>query len=240
MGWIGIIIFPKDVTMFKKLQEKRLKSNNPLDEIPEQMENENSENEKEDEINLKERKRLSALKRKQPVSIGKEEDQKKGYRFPVIILRLLIVGSCAYIGFFSLLFMDAGDIADPELLRIYNVDVLENQDYATIDYITLGGWQYPLGRFLLNFVLLPIYIAFLPFLFLYLARKESGIQKVSYYYTFFGFILYMGGRIAQGVYDAFEMYAMEAIVPPLLILTSLAVLYWANHYPKLMKKSDIT
>jgi hypothetical protein len=115
------------------------------------------------------------------------------------------------------LFMDP-DFNDPP----YNAD---------IDIIPIFG--YPAGRFVLNFLLLPIMVIVIPFLFVYLALKTFGVLRRSYALNAIGFFIYFSGRIAQGLLESFGFPHVEAILPPLLILLSLLIIVIANNYEQL-------
>ena len=100
--------------------------------------------------------------------------------------------------------------------------------------ITIGSWNYPLGRFLLNFIFMPLFLALIPFIFLYLAWKTFGVLRKSYALNAIGFLLYfVGGRILQGVLDVATLPHFRAIMPPLIILLALLILVIANNYEQL-------
>ncbi|MFX1389570.1 MAG: hypothetical protein ACFE9Z_05840 [Promethearchaeota archaeon] len=100
--------------------------------------------------------------------------------------------------------------------------------------IDIFGWQYPLGRFLLNFIFMPLFLAFIPIIFLYLAWKTFGVLRRSYALNAIGFLLYfIGGRILQGALDIAALPHVRAILPPLIILLALLILVIANNYEQL-------
>ena len=100
--------------------------------------------------------------------------------------------------------------------------------------VTIGSWEYPLGRFLFNFIFMPLFLALIPFIFLYLAWKTFGVLRKSYALNAIGFILYfIGGRILQGALDVAALPHVRAILPPLLILLALLILVLANNYEQL-------
>jgi len=100
--------------------------------------------------------------------------------------------------------------------------------------IVLFSWEYPLGRFLLNFIFMPLVLVLIPFIFLYLGFKTFGVLRKSYVLNFFGFLLYfVGGRILQGALDVLSLPHVRAILPPLLILLALLILVIANNYEQL-------
>ncbi|MFW9900047.1 MAG: hypothetical protein ACFFDY_02020 [Candidatus Thorarchaeota archaeon] len=100
--------------------------------------------------------------------------------------------------------------------------------------IRFGSWSYPLGRFLLNFIFMPLFLVLIPFVFLYLACKTFGVLRRSYALNAIGFILYFGaGRILQGALDVATLPHVRAVMPPLLILLALLILVIANNYEQL-------
>jgi hypothetical protein len=100
--------------------------------------------------------------------------------------------------------------------------------------ITIGSWEYPLGRFLFNFIFMPLFLALIPFMFLYLAWKTFGVLRKSYALNAIGFLLYfIGGRILQGILDIATLPHLRAVMPPLIILLALLILVIANNYEQL-------
>ncbi|MBY9010938.1 MAG: hypothetical protein KGD70_01045 [Candidatus Lokiarchaeota archaeon] len=100
-----------------------------------------------------------------------------------------------------------------------------------IEIVPIFG--YPAGRFVLNFILLPIMVLVIPFLFVYLALKTYGVLRRSYALNAIGFFIYFSGRIAQGLLESLGFPHVEAILPPLLILLSLLIIVIANNYEQL-------
>ncbi|MHA1249214.1 MAG: hypothetical protein ACTSRP_04400 [Candidatus Helarchaeota archaeon] len=115
---------------------------------------------------------------------------------------------------------------DPDIHEKYDSDV-------KLDVITIYGWSYPTGRFILNLVLLPIFITIIPILFFILAWKTYGVLRSSYALNGIGFLIYYAGRIAQGLLDIFGFHHYRAVLPPLLILCSLLIIVIANNYEQL-------
>jgi len=131
------------------------------------------------------------------------------------------------IGILALTLPD-GLFMDPDFLN----------DYPLIDVdlilIRFGSWEYPLGRFLFNFIFMPLFLVLIPFIFLYLAWKTFGVLRKSYALNAIGFLLYfIGGRIMQGVLDVATLPHLRAVMPPLLILLALLILVIANNYEQL-------
>ncbi|MFX0106019.1 MAG: hypothetical protein ACFE75_11075 [Candidatus Hodarchaeota archaeon] len=111
-----------------------------------------------------------------------------------------------------------------------------SQYIITVDIVkvTIGSWQYPLGRFLFNFIFMPLFLTLIPFIFLYLAWKTFGVLRKSYALNAIGFLLYfIGGRILQGALDVAALPHVRAILPPLIILLALLILVIANNYEQL-------
>jgi hypothetical protein len=116
---------------------------------------------------------------------------------------------------------------DPDFPGLYGVP-------DNIISFKLGSWEYPLGRLLLNFVFMPLFLILIPVMFLYLAMKTYGVLRKSYFLNAVGFVLYfVGGRILQGAFDVLEYAHVRAIGPPLLILLALLILVIANNYEQL-------
>ena len=100
--------------------------------------------------------------------------------------------------------------------------------------VTIGSWEYPLGRLLFNFIFMPLFLALIPFIFIYLAWKTFGVLRKSYALNAIGFLLYfIGGRILQGALDVADLPHVKAILPTLLILLALLILVMANNYEQL-------
>ena len=116
---------------------------------------------------------------------------------------------------------------DPDFISQYGIP-------PNIITIIIGSWEYPLGRFLFNFIFMPLFLALIPFIFLYLAWKTFGVLRKSYALNAIGFILYfIGGRILQGALDVAALPHVRAILPPLIILLALLILVIANNYEQL-------
>ena len=146
-----------------------------------------------------------------------------------ILIRLGLIIVPIIIGVLSLtlskwLFMD------PDFPSLYNLPAWEDN----IVTIGIGSWEYPLGRFLFNFIFMPLFLALIPFIFLYLAWKTFGVLRKSYALNAIGFLLYfIGGRILQGALDVADFPHVRAILPPLIILLALLILVMANNYEQL-------
>lgn len=120
--------------------------------------------------------------------------------------------------------------------RLFMDPDFEDSPYnISIDLITIkiGEWEYPIGRFLLNFILLPIFVALIPFIFIYLAWKTFGVLRKSYALNAIGFFLYFIGRILQGALEVANLPHLQAIMPPLIILLALLIMVIANNYEQL-------
>ncbi|MHA1194788.1 MAG: hypothetical protein ACTSRH_01325 [Promethearchaeota archaeon] len=134
----------------------------------------------------------------------------------LLIIIPVIVGMCA-------LTLPDSLFMDPDFIDKYGVD--------PNTLITIFG--YPAGRAVLNFVLLPIFVAFIPFLFLNLAIRTFGVLRKSYALNAIGFFIYFIGRILQGLLDTIGWHHVRAILPPLLILLALLIIVIANNYEQL-------
>ena len=138
-----------------------------------------------------------------------------------ISLRIILIAIPIFIGILALTLPD-NLFMDPEIAERYDVD---------IELHTIYG--YPIGRFLLNIILAPIFMAAIPFLFLYLAWKTFGVLRKSYLLNAIGFFLYYAGRIFQGVFEVAGWPHLAATVPPLIILCSLLIIVIANNFEQL-------
>ena len=116
-----------------------------------------------------------------------------------------------------------GLFMDPDFESRYGID--------PSFFITIFG--YPAGRAVLNFVLLPIFVAIIPFLYIYLATRTFGVLRKSYALNAIGFLLYFLGRILDGLFDTMGWVHVSAVAPPLLILLSLLLIVIANNYEQL-------
>jgi hypothetical protein len=148
-----------------------------------------------------------------------------------LLIRIGLIIVPAIIGFLALtlsqwLFMDP-DFVEP--IGDGGYEITDN-----IIKVTIGSWEYPLGRLLFNFVFMPLFLALIPFVFLYLAWKTFGVLRKSYALNAIGFLLYfIGGRILQGALDVADFPHVKAILPPLIILLALLILVIANNYEQL-------
>ncbi|MFW9783265.1 MAG: hypothetical protein ACFFFB_13365 [Candidatus Heimdallarchaeota archaeon] len=143
-----------------------------------------------------------------------------------IIIRLGLIAIPIIIGILVLTLSDRYFV-DPDFVSTYGIA----SDYPI--NIDIFGWQYPVGRFLLNFIFMPLFVALIPFIFLYLAWKTFGVLRKSYFFNAVGFLLYYIGRILQGALDVASLPHLRAILPPLLILLALLILVIANNYEQL-------
>jgi len=137
--------------------------------------------------------------------------------FKICLILIPIVVSILALTLPDTLFMDP-DFNDPP----YSVG---------IEIVPIFG--YPAGRFVLNFLLLPIMVLVIPILFIYLAKKTFGVLRRSYALNAIGFFIYFSGRISQGLLETFGFPHVRAILPPLLILLSLLIIVIANNYEQL-------
>jgi len=138
-----------------------------------------------------------------------------------IIIKFCLIIFPIIIGILALTLSDEL-LMDPDLKAVYGYP---------IDLLTIFG--YPTGRFVLNFILLPLMVLIIPILFVYLAKKTFGVLRRSYALNAIGFFIYFSGRITQGLLETFGFPHVRAILPPLLILLSLLIIVIANNYEQL-------
>ena len=143
-----------------------------------------------------------------------------------ILLRIVLITVPIIIGILALTLSDEL-FMDPDFLTEY--------PGISINLITIefGSWTYPLGRFLLNFIFQPLFLALIPFVFIYLAWKTFGVLRKSYALNAIGLLLYYSGRILHGALIVAEYPHFRATLPPLIILFALIILVIANNYEQL-------
>ena len=175
---------------------------------------------------------------KKDVSGKKEEEKKEKKRFNItekqkLLFRLILLVIPIVIGILALVLPD-GYLMDLDFIDDYGITNFQ------IITVNIGSWSYPLGRFVLNLVCLPLLVFLIPFIFLYLAWKTFGVLRRSYFLNAVGFLIYFAGRIGQGLLDSVCTLTggengclTRAILPPLLILLSLIILVIANNYEQL-------
>jgi hypothetical protein len=144
-----------------------------------------------------------------------------------ILIRIGLIIIPVVIGIFALILSDAL-FMDPDFESIYT-----DASIPSLLTVNIFGWEYPIGRFLLNFVFMPLFVAIIPFIFIYLAWKTFGVLRRSYALNAIGFFLYFIGRILQGALDIAVLPHVRAILPPLIILLALLILVIANNYEQL-------
>jgi len=138
-----------------------------------------------------------------------------------ISMRIILIAIPVFLGILALTLPDEL-FMDPDIAEKYNVD---------IELQTIFG--YPIGRFMLNIVMVPIFTVAIPFLFLYLAWKTFGVLRKSYLLNAIGFFLYYTGRLLHGIFEVLKWHHFQATVPPLIILFSLLIIVIANNYEQL-------
>ncbi|KKN45677.1 hypothetical protein LCGC14_0680670 [marine sediment metagenome] len=142
-----------------------------------------------------------------------------------IVIRIILIVIPFVIGILALILPD-NVFMDPDFETDYNISV-------NLITVKIGSWEYPIGRFLYNFIMMPILVAIIPFIFLYLAWKTFGVLRKSYALNAFGFFLYWIGRILQGALDVASLPHLKAVLPPLIILIALLIIVIANNYEQL-------
>ena len=156
---------------------------------------------------------------------GKSEGWLKTKNNRKIVIRVGMIFLPIIIGILALVLPDSL-FMDPDFNSYTGVSV----DLITVQF---GSWEYPIGRFLLNFIFMPLSVVFIPFIFIYLAWKTFGVLRKSYALNALGFLLYFFGRILQGALDVANLPHLRASLPPLIILLALLILVMANNYEQL-------
>ncbi|MFX0037690.1 MAG: hypothetical protein ACFE9I_18875 [Candidatus Hermodarchaeota archaeon] len=142
-----------------------------------------------------------------------------------IMIRIGLFIIPVIIGFLTLTLPDNLFI-DPDFVDTYSISIVPIN-------VNILGWEYPVGRFLWNFIFIPLFVALIPFIFIYLAWKTFGVLRRSYALNAIGFFLYFIGRILQGALDIAALPHFRAVLPPLIILLALLILVIANTYEQL-------
>jgi hypothetical protein len=172
-----------------------------------------------------------------PTDTQVEEEENRGKSIVIwfrnsnnvkLIIRYVLIVIPIIIGILALILSEWLFI-DPDFISQYGYG-----SPSDLISIIIGSWEYPLGRFLLNFIFMPLFLVLIPFIFLYLAWKTFGVLRRSYALNAIGFLIYfVGGRILQGALDVLSLPHVRAILPPLLILLALLILVIANNYEQL-------
>ena len=142
-----------------------------------------------------------------------------------ILARVMLIAIPCIVAILALVLPDEV-FMDPDFETDYGISV----NLITIKF---GSWEYPIGRFFYNFIMMPLLIVLIPFIFIYLAMKTFGVLRKSYALNAIGFFLYWIGRILQGALDVASFPHVKAVVPPLMILVALIIIVIANNYEQL-------
>lgn len=118
-----------------------------------------------------------------------------------------------------------------------NLPIVNGQPIEIIPEPTGYFRGYPMGLFVMIYVLMPILNFLVPLLFFYLGKITFGAIKKSSYLNGLGFLIYYTGRTIQPIVKMVNAPAMVAgILPPIVILLGLAVLTLANAVETMGKK----
>ena len=142
-----------------------------------------------------------------------------------IVVRIILIIIPIIIGILALTLSDEL-FMDPNFVDDYNLSI----NLITVD---IGTWTYPLGRFILNFIFQPLFLALIPVIFIYLATKTFGVLRKSYALNAVGLLLYYTARILHGALIVADYPHFRATMPPLIILLALVILVIANNYEQL-------
>ncbi len=154
-----------------------------------------------------------------------EEKVKNRFKDKKILLRIILIVIPFVVGILALILPD-NVFMDPDFETDYNITV-------NLVTVKIGSWEYPIGRFLYNFIMMPILVILIPFIFVYLAWKTFGVLRKSYALNALGFFLYWIGRILQGALDVASLPHLKAVLPPLIIIIALLIIVIANNYEQL-------
>jgi hypothetical protein len=90
---------------------------------------------------------------------------------------------------------------------------------------------YPMGLFVMIYIMMPILNFLVPLLFFYLGKITFGTIKKSSYLNGLGFLIYYTGRTLQPIVRMIGAGVMvQALLPGIVILLGLTVLTIANQY----------
>ncbi|MBY9003316.1 MAG: hypothetical protein KGD73_05040 [Candidatus Lokiarchaeota archaeon] len=156
------------------------------------------------------------------------KDKLKGLlreKYVRLTLKLVLIIVPIIIGVAALILPDSL-FMDPDFVDRY-------PSVVNLSSLDLTFFGYPAGRAVLNFILLPIFVAIVPFLYLSLAKRTFGVLRRSYALNAIGFLIYFLGRILQGVLNSLDFPHVSATLSPLLILLSLLLIVIANNYEQL-------
>lgn len=148
--------------------------------------------------------------------------QRKVDIFLRIICPLVVVGLS-----FLWIFLPPQYLLDPNYF-IYNSSGYNINPGVTIIPVTFWA-NMAIGRFYLNYVILPILNFLLPLIFFYLGAKSVGVIRRSSLLNGLGFLTYYAGRTLQPTLGLIGASVLtQAILSPLIILLGLLFLALGN------------
>jgi len=139
-----------------------------------------------------------------------------------LAIRIILIIIPMIVGLLALVLPDSL-IMDPEI----------NKDYFGNSVTLITVFNYPVGRLWLNWILLPLLVFLIPFMFFLLGYKTFGVLRKSYLLNGTAFLIYFAGRLLQGLFDTLNWFHMRAYIPPLLIIVSLILFVMANSVSEL-------
>lgn len=101
---------------------------------------------------------------------------------------------------------------------------------------TGGPFGIAMAKFYLNYVIMPLYIVLLPFMFFYLAKRSVGTLQRSFFLNGLGLLIYYAIRAIQGpILEALMPTSafIPFLLPPLVILLAIMLIGFANQYEHL-------
>ena len=142
-----------------------------------------------------------------------------------LIIRIILMLIPIIVGLLALILPDSL-IADPD----FNTP---GSYFGSNPIPLITVFDYPVGRLWLNWILLPLLVFLIPFMFFLLGYKTFGVLRKSYLLNGAAFLIYFAGRLFQGVFDTLNYAHMRAYIPPLLIIVSLILFVMANSVSEL-------
>ena len=140
-----------------------------------------------------------------------------------LAIRIILIIIPIIVGLIALILPDSL-IMDPEFNDTY---------FASNPIPLITVFDYPVGRLWLNWILLPLLVVLIPFMFFLLGYKTFGVLRKSYLLNGAAFLIYFAGRLLQGAFDTLGWPHMRAYIPPLLIIVSLILFVMANSVSEL-------
>ncbi|TXT67495.1 MAG: conserved membrane protein of unknown function [Promethearchaeota archaeon] len=153
----------------------------------------------------------------------KDESTEKQKEYLKYVMRIALIIAPIIIGIIALTLPDRL-LIDKEFLSEFWI-------FISIKPNAVLG--YPVGRFVINLILQPLFNFLIPIMFFYLAKRTFGVLRKSYALNGTGFLLYYLGRLSYSILGVLNAPNTQAVIPPLIILLSLLLIVIANSFEAL-------